>query len=292
MDPRARIELALEKALERTHALGSPPLLAKAMHHAVFPGGGRFRPRLTVGVAMACREDAPALTDAAACAIEMMHCASLVHDDLPCFDDADLRRGQPSVHKVYGEPLAVLSGDGLIVLSFQVLCDVAAVTMPQRLAPLVRIVSDAVGVPNGITAGQAWESEPEIEINGYQAAKTGSLFAAATMAGAAAAGVEDVSAWWTPGARIGEAYQVADDLRDVAEDAETLGKPVGQDAANNRPNAVAQFGVEGAVRRLQSLVEEAAASVPDCAGAEHLRALIRQESKKFIPRRLAAFAAE
>lgn len=291
MDVRSRIEQALETALDRTTRLGTPPLLARAMRHAVFPGGGRFRPRLTLGVAMACKEDAPLLTDAGASAVEMMHCASLVHDDLPCFDNADLRRGQPTVHTVYDEPLAVLAGDGLILLAFQHLADVAAVTVPERLGPLVKIVADAVGVPNGIVAGQAWESEAEIEINGYQAAKTGALFAAATMAGAAAAGAEDVMAWHALGARIGEAYQVADDLRDVADDAETLGKPVGQDAANGRPNAVAQFGVEGAVRRLQGLVDEAADSIPPCAGSDHLRALIRKESERFIPKRLAAYAA-
>ncbi|WP_041795399.1 polyprenyl synthetase family protein [Pararhodospirillum photometricum] len=289
MDPRQRIDQALERALGRTTAPGAPPLLAQAMRHAVFPGGGRFRPRLTLGVALACGDDAPELTDAAAVAIEMLHCASLVHDDLPCFDDADMRRGQPSVHKAFGEPLAVLAGDGLILLSFQNLAEAAALH-PQRLGTLVSLVADAVGVPNGIVAGQAWESEPEVEINDYQRAKTAALFAAATMAGAAAAG--GVAAdWRILGERLGEAYQVADDLRDVASDPETLGKPVGQDAALGRPNAVAQFGVAGAVGRLKGLIDEAVTSIPDCAGAQALRALIRKESESFLPQALASYAA-
>lgn len=289
MDTRQRIEQAMERAMLRTSASGTPPKLGAAMRHAVFPGGGRFRPRLTLAVALACGDDAPQITDAAAAAVEVLHCASLVHDDLPCFDDADTRRGQPSVHKAFDEPLAVLAGDGLILLAFQTVAE-AARSHPDRLAALTTILADAVGVPDGITAGQGWESEPDVVLDDYQRAKTGALFAAATMAGAAAAG-GDPSAWRLLGARIGEAYQVADDLRDVAADPETLGKPVGQDAALGRPNAVAQAGVKGAVQRLETLVDEAVASIPDCAGADMLRALIRKEAVQFVPPALAESAA-
>ena len=92
-----------------------------------FPGGARIRPRLCLAVAQACGEDQPAVTDAAAAAIELLHCASLVHDDLPCFDDAPIRRGKPSVHRAFGEQLAVLAGDALIVLAFETLALAAAV---------------------------------------------------------------------------------------------------------------------------------------------------------------------
>lgn len=289
MDARQRIEQALEHALARTQAAGTPPKLGAAMRHAVFPGGGRFRPRLTLAVALACGDDAPGVTDAAAAAIEVMHCASLVHDDLPCFDDADTRRGQPSVHKAFSEPLAVLAGDGLILLAFQNLVD-ACKEAPERLSPLVSIIAEAVGVPDGITAGQGWESESDIVLDDYHRAKTGALFAAATMAGAAAAG-GDPEAWRLLGARIGEAYQVADDLRDVAADAESLGKPVGQDAALGRPNAVAESGVKGAVDRLDRLVDEAVGSIPDVPGAEMLRGLIRKEARQFVPESLTQPAA-
>ena len=122
MDVMTRIERALQRrsgARRRRRAArrGS----AAAMRHAVFPRGARIRPRLCLAVAAACGEDAPGVTDAAAAAIELLHCASLVHDDLPCFDDADTRRGRPRVHRAFGEPLAVLAGDALIVLAFQTL---------------------------------------------------------------------------------------------------------------------------------------------------------------------------
>ena len=119
MDPMTRIEAGLNLAFTRTHAPPAPPLLAAAMRHAVFPRGARVRPRLCLAVAAACGDDHPEAADAAACAIEFLHCASLVHDDLPCFDDAATRRGKPSVHAAYGAPLAVLAGDALIVLAFQ-----------------------------------------------------------------------------------------------------------------------------------------------------------------------------
>ena len=95
------------------------------MRHAVLPGGARVRPQLCLSVAQACGDDLPEMSDAAAAAIELIHCASLVHDDLPCFDDADLRRGKPSVHRAYGEPLAVLAGDALIVMAFEALARAA-----------------------------------------------------------------------------------------------------------------------------------------------------------------------
>ena len=115
MDPMQRIEQALSAALSGTEVASGPPRLAAAVRHAVFPGGARVRPRLCVAVALACGDDDPALTDAAAVALELLHCASLVHDDLPCFDDAPIRRGRASVHFAWGESLAVLAGDALIV---------------------------------------------------------------------------------------------------------------------------------------------------------------------------------
>ena len=121
MDPMQRIEQALSAALTGTELPGGPPRLAAAVRHAVIPGGARVRPRLCVAVALACGDDDPALTDATAAALELLHCASLVHDDLPCFDDSPLRRGVPSVHSAFGERLAVLAGDALIVLAFQLL---------------------------------------------------------------------------------------------------------------------------------------------------------------------------
>jgi geranylgeranyl diphosphate synthase type II len=289
MDAVSRIERALVAAVERSDARGAPPRLAEAMRYAVFPRGARIRPRLCLAVAHACGDDNPALTDAAAAAIELLHCASLVHDDLPCFDDADTRRGKPSVHRAFGEPLAVLAGDALIVLAFQALAD-AAVTTPQRLPAVLATISGSVGVPHGIVAGQAWECETEVDLSVYQREKTGSLFAAATVAGAAAAGREHAP-WQVLGELLGEAYQVADDLRDAVSDPDEIGKPVGQDAAHGRPNAVAAFGIDGAVRRLEGLAGLAVASIPPCPRAADLKALILLEARRLLPHQLASHAA-
>jgi geranylgeranyl diphosphate synthase type II len=289
MDVAARIEASLADAVLLAEATGAPPRLAAAMRHSVFPKGARIRPRLTLAVAAACGDDRPALSSAAAAAVELLHCASLVHDDMPCFDDAETRRGKPSVHRAYGVPLAVLAGDALIILAFQTLARVAAAA-PERLGPVLAAVGDGVGVPFGIVAGQAWECEPKVDLSEYQRQKTGALFAAACVAGAAAAGHAEPEAWRLLGDRLGEAYQVADDLRDAVEDEASLGKPVGRDAVLGRPSAVAAFGLGGAVARLRALSEDAVAAIPCCPGQAMLRALMLQEAQRLVPRKLATAA--
>ncbi|MEY6433990.1 polyprenyl synthetase family protein [Thioalkalicoccus limnaeus] len=285
MDATTRIEQALDAAVTAAEGPLCPPRLAAAIRYAVFPGGARIRPRLALAVAWACGDDAPGVADAAAVAIELLHCASLVHDDLPCFDDAPIRRGKPSVHKAFGERLAVLAGDALIVLAFETLAR-AVGTAPERLAPLLQIVGGSVGMTSGIIAGQAWECEPRIELAEYHRAKTAALFAAATAAGAAAAGA-DPEAWRAFGERLGEAYQVADDIRDVAANVEDLGKPTGQDQAHDRPSAARELGIAGAVARLDELVAAAVGAIPPCPGAEDLRKLIRAEVSRLLPKELA-----
>ena len=289
MEPMARIERALNAAVAQAEAPGCPPGLAAAMRDAVFPRGARIRPRLCLAVAAACGEDAPGVSDSAAAAVELLHCASLVHDDMPCFDDADTRRGRPTVHRAHGEMLALLAGDALIVLAFQVMAE-AAVLQPARLVRLVGAIGRGVGVPRGIVAGQAWECEQAADLAVYQREKTGALFAAATLAGAAAAGAEP-EAWRALGLRLGEAYQVADDIRDATCSAEALGKPVGQDAAHGRPNAVAQLGLGGAVDWLEALARDAVASVPACPGQSELRSHILSETMRLLPVELARHAA-
>ncbi len=278
-DASQRIEECLRQALARPCGSAAPPRIAMAMQHAVFPGGQRIRPRLALSIAAACGDDKPVLSGAAAAAIELLHCASLVHDDMPCFDNAAIRRGKPSVHAAFGEQLALLAGDGLIVLAFETVA-LAAIADPMRSAAIAVVVARAVGMPHGIVAGQAWESEPAPDLVAYQRAKTGSLFAGASMAGAAALGF-----------CLGEAYQVADDIRDVLCTEAEIGKPIGQDEALGRPNMVHELGVAGAARRLKDLVEQAAASVPDCAGQAALRAQIRAQSSRFLPREAARVAA-
>jgi geranylgeranyl diphosphate synthase type II len=244
---------------------------------------------LCLAVAAACGDDQPSASEAAAAAIELMHCASLVHDDLPCFDDAPVRRGAPSVHAAFGQPLAVLAGDALIVLAFQAL-GWGAATAPDRLAALLAIVAGSVGVPRGIVAGQAWECEPAADLAQYQREKTGALFAAATMAGAASAGAAP-EFWRLLGERLGEAYQVADDLLDAFSSATQSGKPVGRDAALGRPNAIAELGLTGAVARLEGLIVAAMDAVPASQGENELRALVRMQALRLAPKRLLRSAA-
>lgn len=290
MDIAGRIEQALIAAMARSEIAGCPSKLAGAMRYAVFPKGARIRPRLCHSVAMACGEDDPATTDAAGAALELLHCASLVHDDLPCFDAADMRRGRPSVHKAFGEPLAVLAGDALIVLAFQILSAQMARSARDRMAALTLAIAQAVGVPFGIVAGQAWECEAEIDLVHYHRAKTGALFAAAAVAGAAAAGAS-AEPWRLLGERLGEAYQVADDIRDATADAEEIGKPVGRDLALGRPSAVQVHGLDGALHQLHLLVHGAIDSMPPCVHGTELRALILSEARRLVPAKLAQFAA-
>jgi geranylgeranyl diphosphate synthase type II len=284
-----RIERSLAQALGLARGEGAPPSLFAAMRYSVFPGGARIRPRLSLAVARACAEDVPELSAAMAAAIELLHCGSLVHDDLPCFDDAATRRGRPSVHKAFGERIAVLTGDALIVLAFQALAR-AAEAAPARLVALVGILARSVGAPSGIIAGQAWECESQVVLANYQRAKTGALFAAATAGGAAAAGHHSAS-WHLLGERIGEAYQIADDIRDVVSNEHELGKPTGRDQLLGRPNAVHRLGIGEAVERLEGLVQSAIGVIPRCPGAADLKAHILGEASRLLPRELARPAA-
>ena len=284
-----RIEETLGASLSLGETGGCPPRLAAAIRYAVFPGGARIRPRLCLAVGYACGAPESPVVDAAGAAIELLHCASLVHDDLPCFDDAPTRRGKPSVHRAFGERLAVLAGDALIVLAFETLARGTA-SAQQRLAPLLLTIGRSVGMPGGIVAVQAWECETRVTLEVYQRAKTGSLFTAATLAGAQAAGA-DPQAWRMLGDRIGEAYQVADDIRDVVGDPAQLGKPVGRDAALGRPSAAQELGLGGAVQRFEQLVTEAIESIPPCPGARQLRALMRMEAQRLLPQEYVSLVA-
>ncbi len=281
MTLQSRIETALADAIHAGQRGPTPARLAAALDYAVNPGGARIRPTILLSVATACGDERPGLADAAAAALELIHCASLVHDDLPCFDDADQRRGKPTLHRAYSEPLAVLAGDSLIVMAFQVLAR-AAVADPGRAVQLTLTLAERTGMPGGICAGQGWESEPEVDLAAYHRAKTGALFVAATRMGAIAAGQEP-EPWDELGARIGEAFQVADDLRDVLYDSAALGKPAGQDAALGRPSAVTAYGVQGAIRYLQDSLAGAIASIPHCPGEAALARMVRAQAERLTP---------
>lgn len=276
-----RIEATMTAAIAQGRGAIAPPKLAAALNYAVTPGGARIRPTILMSVAMACGDDRPALTNAAAAALELVHCASLVHDDLPCFDDADMRRGKPALHRAFSEPLAVLAGDSLIIMGFHLLAR-AAGDAPARAITLLDILGTRTGMPFGICAGQGWESESQIDLSAYHQAKTGALFIAATQMGAVAAG-QEAEPWAELGARIGEAFQVADDLRDALCDDATLGKPAGQDDLHGRPNAVAAYGVQGAVKRFDDILGGAISSIPACPGEAALAQMVRAYADRLVP---------
>ena len=284
-----RIERAIRNAIATGQGARAPQRLSSALDYAVSPGGARIRPTILTSVAMACGDDSPMVTDAAAAALELIHCASLVHDDLPCFDDADVRRGKPSVHRAYSEPLAVLTGDSLIVLAFEVLGH-AAKHDAARAAQLVVSLAQRTGSPNGICAGQGWESEETVDLEAYHQAKTGALFMAATQMGAIAAG-QDPEPWEELGDRIGESFQIADDLRDALYDEATLGKPAGQDDLHGRPNAVTAMGLKGAIARLDDCLAGAIASIPSCPGEAMLAEMVRKYAERLTPVYAAAQTA-
>ena len=287
MDVLSPIELILDASLARA-AEGAPPGLADAVRSAVFPGGMRVRPRLCLAVAEASGAADLTLAAGIGAAIELLHCASLVHDDLPCFDDAALRRGQPSVHARCGPALAVLAGDGLIVLAAETL--VRAASEHAALAPLLLMFTRAAGMTQGLVAGQAWETEQVVPLGPYHRAKTASLFVLAATAGALAAGAAPAP-WSALGERLGEAYQIADDVRDALLDGAELGKPNGRDVALGRPSAMRQFGGRGALGRMETLVQGALAAIPPCRNPGLLRDLIVAEMGRLLPRDLAARAA-
>jgi geranylgeranyl diphosphate synthase type II len=276
-----RIEAAIQRHICSAAVNGPAPSgLHKAIDYSVFPGGARIRPVILTSVALACGDDQPATTDAAAAALEFIHCASLVHDDLPCFDNAPTRRGKPTVHRQFSETTAVLAGDSLIVGAFTTLTSQADVDA-RRACSLVAHLANYTGFPNGICAGQAWEDEAAIDLKSYHLSKTGALFIAATQMGAIAAGY-DPDPWQELGARIGQAFQIADDLMDVVCADQDMGKPSGQDAKNNRPNAVSEHGVDGAKQLLNDILGGAIASIPSCPGEAELAKMVQLQSSRLM----------
>ncbi len=255
-DVRRRVEAAIEREVQRATDASSPPRLREALRYAVFPGGARLRPALTIAVALAYDDPNPREADASAAAVELVHCASLVHDDLPCFDDAAMRRGRPSVHAAFGQATAVLVGDALIVHAFDVLAHARAIEQ-------IPVLASATGAARGIIAGQAWESEPAAPLEDYHRAKTASLFEAAAMMGALSAS-RDPAAWRKFGELVGRAYQVADDLVDALGDSASAGKSTGKDSALDRPSIVRALGAQSARRRVHELLSAASAEVPAC----------------------------
>jgi len=267
-DVAAQVEQALEGLLSPQARPGEtrrPARLLAAMRHAALGGGKRLRPFLTLETA-ALFDVAPEAAMRAACALEMVHCYSLVHDDLPAMDDDDLRRGRPTVHKAYDEATAILAGDSLLTYAFDILSDPATHDDPALRCQLVRHLALASGL-GGMAGGQALDLEAERsdkpltmdEVLEMQAMKTGALLQQAVEAGALLGLASPVQMRRLSrfGALIGAAFQIADDLLDAKSDAATLGKRVGKDAGRNKATLVSMLGVDAAEQRCDSLVDEA-----------------------------------
>ena len=236
---------------------------------------------MCLAVARACGDRGPDLADAAAVAVELLHCASLVQDDLPCFDDAPLRRGQPSLHKRFGEAVAILVGDALIVMAFSVVSAQVS-KRAAACAEILRALAEAAGAPAGIAAGQAWESELSVDVTAYHHAKTAALFQAAAAAGAIAGGGEP-AAWRQAGALLGAAYQIADDLADALGQSGALGKPIHQDGNKARPSVVTSLGIDGAIKRLDEILGQAMQSIPECRDRSNVEEFLRIAAERLCP---------
>ena len=286
----AKTETLLEQLLGGAPLEGEisrPPRLVAAMRHAALDGGKRLRPFLVVETAamLGVTHEGALMAGAA---FELVHCYSLVHDDLPAMDDDDLRRGRPTVHKAFDDATAILTGDALLTLAFDVMARREVHPDAAVRVALVTELARASGL-GGMAGGQMLDLAAEgrfdpkrtlneKEIATLQAMKTGALInfacrAGATLAQVDAAARESVDRY---GAAIGQAFQIADDLLDVEGDTKTLGKAAGKDAAAGKATLVAALGTAGARARLKALIVESdAALAPFGAKADTLRAAAR-----------------
>ena len=283
----ARTEALLAGLLSgetRTDEITRPENLLAAMRHGVLNGGKRLRPFLVIESSALLGGDADAALRTGA-ALECLHCYSLVHDDLPAMDDDDLRRGQPTVHKKFDEATAILAGDSLLTLAFDIIAAPETQLADDRKAALVLALARAAGI-GGMAGGQALDlaaekqAPDEAGIMTLQAMKTGALLRFACEAGAIISGSDSVERqrMRSFGEKIGLAFQLADDLLDLTADAATMGKATGKDAARGKGTLVALRGEDWARQKLQELVAEAS----DLLAPYGEKAAILIETAKFI----------
>jgi geranylgeranyl diphosphate synthase, type II len=255
----ARQQKAVEAALDRwvPGEDENPATIHRAMRYSLFAGGKRVRPLLAIAAAEAV-SDAPGGIESCACALEMIHTYSLIHDDLPALDNDDLRRGRPTCHKVFGDATAILAGDALLTLAFEVLAKLDAGA--ERRVELVRELAAASGTVGGMIGGQVNDIEGEGKrptaalLDSIHRAKTGALLRASVRMGAIYAGAdaEELAALTRFGEHVGLAFQIVDDILDVEQSSEALGKTAGKDAAQNKITFPAVYGIE----RSRAMAEE------------------------------------
>lgn len=255
-----------------------PQKLHHAMRYCVLGGGKRVRALLCYAAAELCNTDI-AIADAAAAAVELIHAYSLVHDDMPCMDDDDLRRGKPSCHKQYDDATALLVGDALQSLAFDILSTPQLCANANQQISMLNILAKAAG-STGMAGGQAIDLSSvgkaltQLQLETMHQLKTGALIQAAALLGASSGTLEQISAVQTYTENIGLAFQVIDDILDTEADTATLGKTAGKDADNNKATYVTILGLHAAKELADQLHKSATAALtPFGASAQRLHEL-------------------
>jgi geranylgeranyl diphosphate synthase type II len=253
-----------------------PASIHRAMRHSVFAGGKRLRPilcmeagRMVSAASLAARsaDSLPKGIEQVGAALEMLHTYSLIHDDLPALDNDDLRRGRPTSHKVFGEATAILAGDALQTLAYEVLTDLDC--SAESSIKIIREIAHATGTIEGMIAGQVVDLEaehlkPDLTTLEYiHRAKTAALITASVVSGGIYAGAtaDDIGRLRTYGQSIGLAFQIVDDVLDLTQTSEQLGKTAGKDAAAEKTTYPALFGIEESIRKADALIEKSNSAI-------------------------------
>ena len=277
---RVLTDQALEQLLPA--ATQYPSSIHQAMRHSVFAGGKRLRPILCMEASRMVAGSLPLGIEELGAALEMLHTYSLVHDDLPALDNDDLRRGRPTCHRVFGEAIAILTGDALQTRAYEVLAKLQCPA--ESRVRIIEEIARGTGTVGGMIGGQvvdleAEHSQPDIKMLEYiHGSKTAALISASVVSGGLYAGArdQDIGKLRSFGQSIGLAFQIVDDVLDVTQTSEQLGKTAGKDVAAEKTTYPALFGVEKSLKKADTLVDTACASL-DSFGAEAdtLKALAR-----------------
>jgi len=273
-----------DAALERLipPAKEHPSVIHRAMRHSVFAGGKRLRPILAMEGARLIAGELPEGVEELGAALEMLHTYSLIHDDLPALDNDDLRRGQPTCHKAFGEAMAILAGDALQTRAYEVLARLRCAA--DRRVRMIAEIARATGTIEGMIGGQVMDLEaehtrPDARTLEYiHRSKTAALITASVVSGGIYGGASEaqVDKLHEFGRAVGVAFQIADDVLDVTQSSEQLGKTAGKDVASEKVTYPALFGIEESLRKADELVDSGCAALDTFgARAETLKALAR-----------------
>lgn len=277
---RKLADTALERLLPA--ATQHPVSIHQAMRHSVFAGGKRLRPILCMEAGRMVTGSLPAGIEELGAALEMLHTYSLIHDDLPALDNDDLRRGRPTCHKVFGEAIAILAGDGLQTRAYEVLARLQC--SAEARVRITEEIAHGTGTIDGMIGGQvvdleAEHTKPDLQMLEYiHRAKTAALITASSVSGGLYAGASDdaVGKLRSFGQSIGLAFQIVDDVLDVTQTSEQLGKTAGKDTAAEKATYPALFGIDESLKKADTLVETACASLDGFGSrADTLKALAR-----------------